>query len=332
MFTALSLLVAWHTFRSAYTVTNDIKGEHPTSGFGPIPQTVSSPKMKLYGMAMFLTLLPTIAAYLFWSRVTLTNPRPKHTVEQNPELSPHRPPASKASLRERGLRLSEQIIALVHEREEKAPPDLGQPEVITSSKSLSGQTPPYMAETRTIFLQRFEGQVLDIHDEFSARGLQDDTLGAMVKDLSAIYGNVDWGIQNIADGIRKLAMLVPPDSLYAGLADGRLYQMAVDEANNSEKRARTALDRMSADPRNADAQRFFFYSDFKGCCLNQIVYLRAELIRRIGPSAIDQDEMRAFDGITDMKPNASISSVLDYIPRFRQLAAKAGPQVLPVAP
>lgn len=100
-----------------------------------------------------------------------------------------------------------------------------------------------------------------------------------------------------------------------------------------ENRARNALNRLAPSPitSNSATQRrttILFLSEFRDCCLNQIEYLRAELTQRIGPTAIDQEEMLYFNGpiigITEMdqEPRMSISAVLEYIPKFRELIQK----------
>lgn len=157
------------------------------------------------------------------------------------------------------------------------------------------------------------------------------------KDLPEIFGDVHLEIKRVAESIRKLALLVPPDDLYKNVSSDRLYQMAMEEADESERREKLAFKKLqnvgrSGDPPSlADSNRryirFSFWREFTECCLNQIEYLRAELIKRVGPTAIDQEEMSSFKGpgggITEMNPTiTSVSAVHFYIPKFRQLAQK----------
>lgn len=65
-------------------------------------------------------------------------------------------------------------------------------------------------------------------------------------------------------------------------------------------------------------------------------YLRAELMKRLGPSANDTDEMRAFnglDGFTEMEknPSSSISVVSEYSPYFRRLAIELKRKAKPLS-
>ena len=141
----------------------------------------------------------------------------------------------------------------------------------------------------------------------------------------------------LPEPIRNLALLTPPDNLYKDISNDRLYQMAMEEADEGESREQVAFKQLQDSGRadwlsgmadgNRRFLRFKFWSEFRECCLNQIVYLRAELIKRIGPTAIDQEEMRLFNGsnsLTNQKDpeNTSISAVISYIPKFRRLAQK----------
>jgi hypothetical protein len=98
---------------------------------------------------------------------------------------------------------------------------------------------------------------------FSARGLQDDTLESMVGHLPEMFGNIHHGIQQIAQSIRKLSLLTPPDSLYKDVSDERLYQMAIDEANSSDNRVQLAYKKLSDDPQNVNATRFFSIANLR---------------------------------------------------------------------
>ena len=63
--TAISALVIWHAFRSAYAVSGEIGQEHAI-GFGAEPLRVSFPRTKLYGIAVCLTFLAGTASMLIW--------------------------------------------------------------------------------------------------------------------------------------------------------------------------------------------------------------------------------------------------------------------------
>jgi len=232
---------------------------------------------------------------------------------------------SEPNLRERGLHLSEEIDGFLKDRERRMPKDVLRPNYFTDGHVQPDRTPPYMKETSAIFLDKFESRVADIHDEFSVRGLQESLLDSSLKDLPEMSGNTDAFITKIDQSIGKLSFLTPPDDLYKGISNERLYALSISEADTANEKVQTAFRKLGADSKNARATRFFFYSDFTRCCLNQIEYLRAELIKRIGPSAIDQEEMFSFNGpsgLTEIDSESSISTVLDYLPKFRQIAEK----------
>ncbi|MGH9434101.1 MAG: hypothetical protein ACRD3T_21440, partial [Terriglobia bacterium] len=230
-------------------------------------------------------------------------------------------------LRERRLQLSTNILKFLRDRQRNAPADGPTPRFsYVGSEHLPGITPLYMRETLSMFNSRFEGRITDIHDEFSKRGLQDHRLEAVYKHLPEISGNVDTVIGSIAESIRKLAILTPPKDLYKDVSNVRLSQTALEEADNMEQRAMTASSELSG-PQPPAAVREYFYDEFKECCLSQVVYLRAELMRRLGPAAQDPEEMRAFNGTggiaeIDKHPTDCLAAVLHYAPRFRELARK----------
>lgn len=247
---------------------------------------------------------------------------------ENPPAVKKQPPSLivQPNLRERGLRLSQEIGLFLRNRETKAPKDMPYPTYSSvGGQPLPDTTPPYMKETASLFANQFESKIIDVRDAFSARGLQSPKLGSIPEHLSEMFGNTHATIQEIATSIRKLALLTPPDDLYKNVSNERLYQMAMDVATNAEAKAKTAADKIYVPQANANAERYFFYSDFRECCLSQIEYLRAEIIRRVGPGAIDTEEMRDFNGfggITELEayPSGSISAVLRYVPEFKKLA------------
>ena len=236
-------------------------------------------------------------------------------------------PSKTSNLREEGLALSKEILSFLDERQQantrvQGPPFYGTGE----SKTNDDQTPQDMKQTRALFAERFEARIADLHDEFSRIGLQDSRLEGSYKYLPNIVGNVDVAIQRIAESIRKLALLCPPRGLYKDVSDGRLAEIAIEEANRMDAMTGKAMRELPL-TRTPDAIRFFFFSEFQQCCLNQVEYLRAELLNRLGPSEFDSREMDAFNGFNglteiDKTPRGSLATVLDYSPHFREIADK----------
>jgi hypothetical protein len=240
-------------------------------------------------------------------------------------------------VRQRGLLLSTQITDFLAER--RSYPGCGEPGPgfhAVGNLSLDNSTPPCMKETRRLFVDKFEASIANLHDEFSRRGLQDTILENVYQNLSATAGNVDAMIVEIAESVRKLAKLVPPRDLYVDMSDERLAAIAVDETHTIDEKTKTAMDELEAHREPPDAVRFRFFYDFKECCLNQVEYLRAEILKRLGPSAYDPDEMRAFNGLNrgltelERQPTGSISTVLNYAPHFRLLAFKLKRKATPL--
>jgi hypothetical protein len=231
-------------------------------------------------------------------------------------------------IREEGLMLSKEIKDFLAERRAHDP-DVGpEPgfEAAGAGMELDNRTPPYMKETRELFGKKFEARIADLHDEFSRRGLQDQTLDNLYENIATIIGNVDAAISKIAESIRKLAALSPPEGMFKDESDTSLADIAIEEANKVDAMTEATMQRLEAQE-IPDAVRFSFFSDFKQCCLNQVEYLRAEMLRRLGPSAYDSHEMRSFNGfngLTEMEknPTGSIATVLDYAPHFRRLAIR----------
>jgi hypothetical protein len=251
-------------------------------------------------------------------------------------VSPVSPP-SRDNVREQGLTLSKEILDFLAERERNDPHTEQAPREHGASAGGAinrvNMTPKYMQETLVLFGGKFESRIADIHDEFASRGLHDSTLDALYKDPAHnMFGNIDAAITRIAESIRTLALLAPPSGLYKDVSDAKLAQIAIEEANKMDEMTSHAMGELSPRypppvPPDAEAIRFFFMSTFRDCCLNQVQYLRSELMKRLGPSAYDTDEMRAFNGsngFTEIEnnPSASIATVLEYSPHFRRLAIK----------
>jgi hypothetical protein len=160
-------------------------------------------------------------------------------------------------------------------------------------------------------------------------------LESAYRNLPNTYGNVDAAIAMIADSIRKLSSISPPEGLYKDISDSQLAETALEEANKMEEKANKAMKELASQQPPSGAVRFFFYSDFKQCCLNQVEYLRTEMLRRLGPSAYDTDEMRTFNGdggLTGMErhPDGALSVVQRYAPYFRSLSIKLKRKALPL--
>lgn len=180
-----------------------------------------------------------------------------------------------------------------------------------------------MQETRRLFSERFQARISEIHDQLSSRGLQDPKLEATYKCVGLFAGNVDAYIVQVADSIRKLAELAPPSNLYSDVKDEGLAAQALSEADEVDARVEAAMKELP----NAEipnAVREFFSYDFEACCLNQIEYLRAEILHRLGPAAYDGQEIASFMRLTEMKneSRSSIALASDYAPCFRRLAVK----------
>lgn len=268
--------------------------------------------------------------------------RPPKSFEPAPQKSDIPPFSSVRSVRDEGLTLYREISTFLEERQRNDPSPRQAPG--WSSAGCEGETPNpdrdtpvYMQETRKLFEDKFQGRIAEIHDELSSMGLQNSELEVQYKCAGRIFGNVDTIIKRLADSIRNLAALVPPKDLYVGLTDEKLAVMALDEAGTVDDKVRIAMDNLEAHNETPDAWRFHFFYDFKECCLNQVEYLRAELLRRLGPSAYDSREMQAFNGVgglteMDKQPTASIATASEYAPYFRRLAVKMKRKAVPLSP
>lgn len=240
-------------------------------------------------------------------------------------------------LREKGLTLSEEMDSFLKERQahEVGPP----PNVVISGGNFPNDdnlTPEYMRETRSLFVKRFESRIENLHDEFASRGLQSIDLDSSYNSIPSTAGNVDSAVTRISEDFRTLASLTPPQGIFRDKSDAQLAQMAIDEANRMDSMTNQAMsDLQHAD--TPDAVRFFFGRDFISCCLHQIEYLRAEILRRLGPSAYDAEEMRAFNGfngLTSMEtePHSSVGPVIGYSPHLRKLGLKLMRTASPLPP
>jgi hypothetical protein len=253
------------------------------------------------------------------------------------------PPTPKDNVRDQGLALSKEILDFLAERErndphpEQAPPESGASQGGASQHG--NMTPKYMQETLVLFGNKFESKIADIHDEFASRGLHDSTLDLLYRNpgYNMFGNNADAAIRDISRNIHNLALLIPPAGLYKDVSDAQLAQMAIDEANKMDEMTDEAMKRLETSP-SPDSERFFFGSDFRSCCLDQVEYLRSELMKRLGPYANDTDEMREFNGsfgfsFTEMEknPSASIRTVLVYSPLFRRLAIKMKRKATPLS-
>jgi hypothetical protein len=241
-------------------------------------------------------------------------------------------------LRERALQLYSEICDFLAARQKNDPHPEQAPSFHAASEGgtekHSTATPSYMRETLNSFSDKYGARLADIHDELSSRGLQSTTLNALYRDPAHnIWGNSDAALREIADSIKTLALLIPPDNLYRNVDNAQLAETSIEEANKLDEMTKDTLKKLESSP-VPDAARFFFASEFRDCCLNQVQYLRAELIRRLGPPAYDSDEMRAFNDLAQVgeDPNSAMAVVSFYLPYFRRLAIRLKRKVSPLQP
>ena len=265
--------------------------------------------------------------------------RPSKPAEQPPPTQGGPAPVGGHSVREEGLALQREIMGFLSERRLNEPFSRQLPGSSMVIGPCDGRpagadgTPIYMQETRRIFADQFQARISEVHDELSSRGLQDRQLEAIYKCVGLFAGNVDNLIERLADAIRRLAELVPPQDLYSGLNDQELAATALSEADAMDARIEKAMKELP-NATTPDAVRSFFSSDFGECCLNQVEYLRAEVLHRLGPSAYDEQEMDLFIRLTEMKsqPLGSVALVGGYAPHFRRLAVKMKRKAAPLSP
>ena len=250
--------------------------------------------------------------------VTFQNlPRP---VERPATRPPNVP---KQDLRTRGLVLSKDILEFLADRQRTAPA-MTIPHVLTSSPALASQTPPYMKETLAQFAQRFQPRIANIRDELLSVGLKDGSLDLAANDPTGMYGDTHTFIRNVGDAIRNLVLELPSEDLYHDVSDADLARMSFDEADKIEKMGNDAINKLGTSE-SPDSIRFRFQSSFHECCLDQVKNLRGAMLRRLGPAAVDMEEMRTFQEFVATetfpgRPSASISVALWYMPQFRNLA------------
>jgi hypothetical protein len=178
-----------------------------------------------------------------------------------------------------------------------------------------------MKVTRALFVERFETRIVDVHDELSRVGLQDTRLEGLYRDIPAIYGNVDLAISDLANGIRALALLCPPKGMYKDTSDAQLAEMALDEAQKIEAMTNETMQHL------AKTNRRSYNAEFRESCWNQVAYLRAEMLRRLGPSAFDYKEMDKFAGLQgiikeDEGFQVELAAVLEYMHDFKAIAER----------
>ncbi len=229
---------------------------------------------------------------------------------------------STPDLRARALRLSEEILQFLSERQRNAPAAIQVPSETTTSESFAATTPPYMRETLTQYTSIFEPRIISVHDELSSWGLKDSMFDATYRDVGHMYGNTDWYIKKIADTIRKLALWVPSVGLYEEVSDAKLAEMAIEEAKRMESMSQESLN--SRTKENYDSTMGFFQTHFRNCCLDNVKNLRGVIVRRLGPEAFDEVEMRMFTDLMEVESfpgnqNASIAAVQNYAPKLQAL-------------
>ncbi len=242
---------------------------------------------------------------------------------------------AREDLRTRSLRLARNMLNFVLDRQVRDPfsgtyPNFYMVGTTGNAKNQEGM-PAYGKETIFLFAHRFDTALKDVRDEFSVYGLGEWTmLNALAQESpEAIGGNPYAALRQVADDIRKMALLIPTDSLYKDTSNERLADMALEEADKIDQMTAKTKNELFNKPKELwNGVRSFFYFDFKDCCLNQVEYLRAELIKRLGPAAHDTEEMRMFNGprigITEIEENpmSSFVAVSAYMPKFRILAEK----------
>jgi hypothetical protein len=272
--------------------------------------------------------------------ITITGGTVNNPTITNNYSSPAAAVAPTENIRDEGLALSKEITDFLAQRRSH---ELGPgPTVSTASRERppDNQTPPYMIETRELFVERFETRIVNLHDKFSRRGLQDPNFESLYRYIPNMAGNVDVLIGDIAESIRELSSLSPPEGMFKDDSDAELARIALAEVNKIDAMVASAEKRMGGDAASARAANFFFLADFRDCCLNQVEYLRAEMLKRLGPSAYDASEMQSFNGSMGLSRiekyrDGAFMIVRDYAPHFRRLCIrlerKASPPPAPVA-
>jgi len=82
---------------------------------------------------------------------------------------------------------------------------------------------------------------------------------------------------------------------YKDVSDEVVGQWAIEEADKIEELATRTMD--SYKGMSASALSWRFTNDFNDCCSQDVKDLRAEILRRLGPSAKDADEISAWTGL-----------------------------------
>lgn len=82
---------------------------------------------------------------------------------------------------------------------------------------------------------------------------------------------------------------------YKDISDELVGQWAIEEADKIEELATRTMN--SYKGMSASALSWRFTNDFNDCCSQDLTDLRAEILRRLGPSAKDADEISAWTGL-----------------------------------
>jgi hypothetical protein len=245
------------------------------------------------------------------------------TVRQEYRANQSSPP----DLKTRALRLSLNILEFLTDRQRHDPqlnPSRGHGGfVIFPGGGATDNASQYVKLTRALFADKFEGEIHSVRDGLASKGLRDSTLdGVTNSTISAWSGDSDFFIREIADTIRKLAILVVPDDVYRNLSNAQLGDIAIKEADQLESMVSKTIDQMASSVPHGDNDtlRFWFYGDFRTCCLDDVKNIRGAIINRIGPQSMNHNEMDAFiRAMSEQTSTNELSDVDRYVPELRTL-------------
>lgn len=125
---------------------------------------------------------------------------------------------------------------------------------------------------------------------------------------------------------------------YKDVSDEQVGQWAIEEADKIEQLATRTMDWYSGV--SAGAMAWHFTNDFNDCCSQDVKELRAEILRRLGPSAKNPEEISAwtalfpetkYPAIKQFKQGQEISpmSAKLYAPHLRRLGLRLKRRAVP---
>jgi len=180
-----------------------------------------------------------------------------------------------------------------------------------------------MRETAGLFAKNFLPKLAALRAEMAVMCLSSHDIDVATSDLRRGGGDTDRFIEQGAKMLRTLSSFLPPES-FSHYTDDHLLRATLDQSAKVNTLLTEGMKNLksASEMGSPDAASARFAAKFRQCCFYQTAYLRSELIKRMGPSACDEEEIHSLISARDeveVNGYGTLAAILDYEPHFDTL-------------